>query len=50
MTYVECDGIWHIVDLDEAETAVTVCGIQVVQQTYLWKREPSPVCSRCKAG
>ena len=33
---------------DDAEV-VTVCNVRIVQQTYLWEREPSPVCSRCKA-
>lgn len=48
MTYVERDGIWHVVDRSEDATAVTVCGLRIVQQTYLWQREPSPVCSRCR--
>ena len=50
LTYVERDGIWHIVERDEDETAVTRCGLQIVNQTYLWQREPSPVYSRCKDG
>ena len=47
--YVERDGIWHIVARTEDEEAATVCGLRIVQQTYLWQRKPSPVCSRCKA-
>ena len=50
MSYVERDGIWHIVPRIEDAEAVTVCNLRIVQQTYLWEREPSPVCSRCKAG
>lgn len=26
-----------------------MCNLRILQQT-LWGREPSPVCSRCKAG
>ena len=48
MSYVERDGIWHIVTRTEDAEAVTVCNLRIVQQTYLWEREPSPVCSRCK--
>ena len=50
MIYVERDGIWHIVARTEDAEAVTVCDLRIVQQTYLWEREPSPVCSRCKRG
>ena len=50
MSYVERDGIWHIVTRIEDDVAVTVCNLKIVQQTYLWERDPSPVCSRCKAG
>ena len=50
MSYAERDGIWHIVARIEEAEAVTVCNLRIVQQTYLWEREPSPVCSRCKAG
>ena len=48
--YVERDGIWHIVARTDDAEAVTVCNLRIVQQTYLWEREPSPVCSRWKAG
>ena len=50
MNDVERDGIWHIVARTEDTEAVTVCDLRIVQQTYLWERQPSPVCSRCKAG
>ena len=50
VSYVERDGIWHIVARTDDSDAVTVCDLRIVQQTYLWEREPSPVCSRCKAG
>ena len=50
MSYVERDGIWHIVARTDDTEAVTVCDLPVVQQTYLWEREPTPVCSRGKAG
>ena len=50
MSYVERDGIWHIVARTDQAEALTVCGVRIVQQPYLWEREPSPVCSRCKAG
>ena len=50
MSYVERDGIWHIVARTEDAETVTVCDLRIVQQTYLWEREPSPVWSRCKAG
>jgi len=50
MSYVERDGIWHIVARTDDAEAVTVCGLRIVQQTYLWERQPSPLCSRCKAG
>ena len=48
-SYVERDGIWHIVTRTEDE-AVTVCNLRIVQQRYLWERQPNPLCSRCKAG
>ena len=47
---IERDGIWHIVARTEDGEAITVCNLRIVQQTYLWEREPSPVCSRRKAG
>ena len=50
MTYVERDGIWHIVASAEDEDVVTVCGLRIVQRTHLWQLEPSPVCSRCTGG
>lgn len=50
MSYVERDGIWHIVARADDAEAVTVCNLRIVQQTYLWDREPSPVCSRCKTA
>ena len=50
MTYVERDGIWHIVARADDTEVITVCNLRIVQQTYLWERVPSPVCSRCKAG
>ena len=50
LSYVERDGIWHIVARTEDAEAVTVCNLRIVQQTYLWERQPSPLCSRCKAG
>ena len=50
MSYVERDGIWHIVARTDDAEAVTVCNLRIVQQTYLWERQPSPLCSRCKAG
>lgn len=50
MSYVERDGTWHVVARTEEAEAVTVCDLRIVQQTYLWEREPSPVCSRCKAA
>ena len=48
--YAEERGIWHIVARTEDAEAVTVCKLRIVQQTYLWERQPSPLCSRCKAG
>jgi len=50
MSYVERDGIWHIVAQTKHAEAVTVCNLRIVQQTYLWERQPSQLCSRCKAG
>ena len=50
MSYVERDGIWQIVARTDDAEAVTVCNLRIVQQTYLWERRPSPLCSRCKAG
>ena len=50
MSYVERDGIWHIVARTDDAEAVTVCNLRIIQQTYLWERQPSPLCSRCKAG
>ena len=50
MTYVERDGIWHIVARTDDGEAVTICDPRIVQQTYLWERQPTPVCSRCKAA
>lgn len=49
MSYVERDGIWHMVTRTEDSEDMTVCGLRIVQQSYLWEREPSPVCSRCRA-
>ena len=49
-SYVERDGIWRIVTSTEDGEAVTMCDLRIVQQTYLWERQPSPLCSRCKAG
>ena len=48
MSYVESDGIWHIVARRDDAEAVTVCNLRIIQQTYLWERQPSPLCSRCK--
>ena len=45
MSYVERDGIWHIVARTEEAEAVTVCDLRIVQQTYPWQRVPIPVCS-----
>jgi hypothetical protein len=45
MTYVERDGIWPIVARAEEAEAVTVWDVRIVQQTYLWEREPRPVQS-----
>ena len=50
VNYVERDGIWHLVVRTEDAEAVTVCSLRIVQQTYLWERQPSPLCSRCKTG
>ena len=50
MNYVERDGIWRIVTRTDEAEAVTVCNLRIVQQTYLWERQPSPLCSRCRAG
>ena len=50
MSYVERDGIWHIVARTDDAEAVTVCNLRIVQQTYLWERQPSPLCSRCRVG
>lgn len=49
MNYVERDGIWHIVTRAEDAEAITMCELRIVQQAHLWEREPSPLCSRCKA-
>jgi hypothetical protein len=48
MSYVERDGIWHIVARTDNAEAFTVCNLRTVQQTYLLEREPSPVCGRCE--
>ena len=50
MSYVERDGIWHIVARADDTEAVTVCDLRIGRQTYMWEREPSPMRSRCIAG
>jgi hypothetical protein len=36
LTYVERDGIWHIVARTEDEEAVTVCDLRIARQTDGW--------------
>ena len=39
MTYAERDGIWHLAARTDDAEALTVCGLRIVQQTYLRKAQ-----------
>lgn len=49
MTYVEQDGLWHIVDRVTDAGALTLCEREVLGGTMIARAdEPKPLCWRCR--